>query len=99
MDVLFRYEGLDFVWDVHKAASNLVKHGVRFELACQAFLDPFAQLRDAGIDEEIRSAIVGETEQGRLLFVVHIERDDEAIRIISARQATAQERKSYEDYA
>jgi len=40
MDVLYRYEGLEFVWDVHKAAANIEKHGIRFEQACEVFLDP-----------------------------------------------------------
>ncbi len=63
------------------------------------FLDPLARVLDAGIDEEARDALLGESEKGSLLFVVHIEREAEAIRIISARPATAQEKKDYEDYA
>jgi len=99
MDVLYRYAGLEFVWDVHKAASNITKHGIRFEQACEVFLDPLARVLDAGVDEEARDALLGESEQGSLLFVVHIEREAEAIRITSARPATAQEKKDYEDYA
>jgi uncharacterized DUF497 family protein len=99
MDVLFQYEGLDFIWNVHKATANITKHDVRFEQACQAFLDPLAQAIDAGTEEEARTALIGEAEQGRLLFAVHIEREYEAIRIISARAATPQERRIYEDYA
>jgi uncharacterized DUF497 family protein len=99
MDVLYRYEGLEFVWNIHKAASNIEKHGVRFEQACEAFLDPLARIVDAGVEDEARDALVGQVIQGRLLFVVHIEKDDAAIRIISARAATAMERKDYEDYA
>jgi uncharacterized DUF497 family protein len=99
MDVLYRCDGLDFVWDVHKAASNIVKHGVRFEQACEVFFDPLARVVDAGVDDEVRDALVGEVTQGHLLFVVHIEHEGEAIRIISARPAMASERKDYEDYA
>jgi len=33
MDVLYRYNGIDFIWDAKKAASNATKHGVRFERA------------------------------------------------------------------
>ena len=57
MDVLYRYEGLEFVWDVHKAASNIEKHGIRFEQACEVFLDPLARLVDAGIEDEARDAV------------------------------------------
>lgn len=99
VDVLYRYEGLEFVWDVQKAATNIAKHGVRFEQACEVFLDPLVRIVDAGVEEEARDALVGETEQGKLLFVVHIDREEQAIRIISARPATALERRDYEDYA
>jgi uncharacterized DUF497 family protein len=76
MDVLYRYEGLDFVWDVRKAASNIEKHGIRFEQACEVFLDPLARLVDAGVEDEARDALLGEVTQGTLLFVVHIERGE-----------------------
>ena len=50
-------------------------------------------------EHETRDALVGVSDRGQLLFVVHIEREQEAIRIISARSATAIERRTYEDYA
>ncbi len=99
MDVLYRYEGLEFVWNAQKAISNFSKHGIRFERACEVFVDPLLQLRDAGVEDEARDAVVGVTEQGKLLFVVHIEREDEMIRIISARPAEPGERRDYEDNA
>ncbi len=99
MDVLYRYEGLDFVWNAQKAASNFGKHGIRFEQACEVFVDPLVRLLDAGVEDEARDAVIGVTEWGRLLFVVHIERENEAIRIISARPAEAREKKDYEDHA
>jgi hypothetical protein len=55
------------------------------------------QLIDATGREEVRDAAVGYTDGSRLLFVVHVIRHEEIIRIISARQATSQERKRYED--
>ena len=99
MDVLYSFGGLEFVWNVHKAAANVEKHGIRFEQACEVFFDPLARALDAGTPGEVRDAVVGETEQGHLLFVVHIERDAQAIRIISARPANAAERSAYEDDA
>jgi hypothetical protein len=41
MDVLYQFGSLDFVWDVHKAAANIAKHGVRFEQACEVFSIPW----------------------------------------------------------
>ena len=99
MDVLYQFGSLDFVWDVHKAASNIAKHGVRFEQACEVFLDPLVRVVDASVVDEARRRLLGQTDNGSLLFVVHIELEDDAIRIISARQATAMERKNYEEYA
>jgi uncharacterized protein len=85
------------VWDSEKASSNVVKHGVSFEVACQVFFDRFLHLEDAGVGEEHRDAAIGMTEDLILLLVVHIYREDETIRIISARRATGKERIAYED--
>jgi uncharacterized DUF497 family protein len=98
MDVLFLYNGQQFVWDSDKASVNIAKHGTSFETACQVFFDPFVRLEDASDEGEQREAAVGLTEDWRLLFVVHLVREQDVIRIVSARSATAQERKAYEDY-
>lgn len=97
MDLLFLHHGQQFVWDAEKAATNLAKHGTRFETACDVFLDPLVRSADASIDEESREAAIGMTEDWKLLFVVHLVREDGWIRIISARPATAKERKFYEE--
>jgi len=85
-----------FEWDGEKAASNLSKHGAAFPEACEVFFDPFFRLVDATAGEEAREATIGYTENSRLLFVVHMARRKESIRIISARPATPEERKFYE---
>ncbi|MBK6454149.1 MAG: BrnT family toxin [Proteobacteria bacterium] len=46
---------------------------------------------------EPREAAVGYTEGEQLLFVVHVIRHEEIIRLISAREATRDERRQYED--
>ena len=47
---------------------------------------------------EARNALIGFDAMLRLLYVVHIDNDDDGhIRLISARPATAQERKIYGD--
>jgi uncharacterized DUF497 family protein len=53
-----------------------------FEQACEVFFDPLVRLVDAGVEDEARDALLGEMKQGSLLFVVHIEREGEAIRMI-----------------
>lgn len=75
---------------------NLRKHKVPLREACEVFFDPFFRLTDAGADTEARTAAIGYSERSRLLFAVHVVRQEEAIRIISARPATAEERQIYE---
>jgi uncharacterized DUF497 family protein len=88
--------GAKFVWDPAKAAANLRKHGVRFETAAEVFFDPFLRVVEAASPEETRDAVIGYTDSQSLLFVVHLILDEETIRIISARRATASERRLYE---
>jgi len=97
MDVYFLLHGQRFVWDSEKASINAGKHGISFESACEVFFDPFVRLVEASAGEEERDAAIGLTEDWRLLFVVHIVREGETIRVISARPATSYERRSYED--
>lgn len=95
MDVRHRIGGNDFVWDAAKAAANRRKHGVRFEDAATAFLDPLFVTTDASRNDEARDAIIGFDHSGRLLFVVHIEIEGNHIRIVSARRAERIEEKLY----
>lgn len=97
MDLYFLYLGQHFVWDSDKASINANKHGVNFEVACQVFFDRFICIEDASVDEESRDAAIGMTEEWMLLLVVHIQHESGTIRIISARAATTQERRAYED--
>lgn len=97
MDFRFELNGTAFVWDDEKARLNIALHdGITFERAAEIFFDPFFRLVDASRNEEARHAAIGYDSLGRLLFVVHIEFEDEFIRIISARKATAQERKDHD---
>jgi uncharacterized DUF497 family protein len=41
--------------------------------------------------------LVGKSMSGRLLLTIFIEKDNERIRIISARRATSHERRRYEE--
>ena len=91
-------QGVLFEWDPTKAAANLSKHGVSFELACEVFFDPFVRVTDASGIDEARDAAIGYTESQTQLYVVHVIRHEEAIRIISARRASAQERRINEQH-
>lgn len=86
-----------FDWDKQKAAVNLAKHKVSFEEAATVFGDPLSDTFDDPDHsaEERRFLIIGQSENGKLLFVSHTD-DGETVRIISARELTRGERKSYE---
>ena len=85
-----------FVWDPAKAESNHRKHGIRFDEAVEAFFDPFLRLIDASRNDQARDAVVGYDGRGRLLYVVHLVIEADAIRIVSARGASAEERALYD---
>jgi uncharacterized DUF497 family protein len=97
MDLFWLHQGQRFVWNREKAAANLKKHGISFEMACEVFLDPFVRIVEASTDHEERDAAIGLAEDWTCLYVVHILREGDAIRMISARPATAHERRVYED--
>jgi uncharacterized protein len=86
-----------FEWDDAKAASNLSKHGVGFDLARRAFADVFAVEREDTTEDygEHRYNLLGMA-NGRLLFVAYTTRG-EIVRIISAREAEPYERRLYHE--
>ena len=91
---------LSFEWDPIKNASNQKKHGVSFEEAKTVFSDDFARLiADPGhSEEEERFILLGASIESNLLIVCHCLRDEESVRIISARKADKKERRTYEKF-
>ena len=91
---------LHFKWDPAKAAANLRKHGVSFEEASTAFQNLLATVLPdpTPSGQEERWLIIGHSAAGRLLLVVFVERVDQ-IRIISARETSARERREYEEHS
>jgi uncharacterized DUF497 family protein len=86
---------VSFEWDRAKAKSNLAKHGVDFADAVSALEDEAAlTIEDPASAGERRWVTLGMDLLGRILVVVYTWRGDR-IRVISARQATAQERRQY----
>ena len=87
-----------FEWDRRKALVNLRKHGVGFDEAATTFYDPLSvtfEDPDHSLSEE-RVITVGFSLHKRLLVISHVERGS-GIRIISARTATARERRKHEE--
>jgi uncharacterized DUF497 family protein len=87
-----------FEWDASKAERNLAKHGVSFAEAATAFADPLGRIvgDERHSRSETRFVLLGHSLRRRLLAVMFAERR-ESIRLISARKATRQERKTYEE--
>ncbi len=86
---------MNFAWDSRKAATNARKHGITFEEAATVFADPLAlAVQDEAHAE--RTLLIGMSEQHRVLLVVHVELDEDTIRLVSARRATSHERRRYE---
>ena len=89
---------LRFEWNSDKALANRRKHGVSFEEALTVFADSAAKLiadPDHSVAED-RFILLGLSQGMRLLVVVHVYRQrSQAVRIISARKATASEQAQY----
>jgi uncharacterized DUF497 family protein len=90
---------LRFEWDERKAVSNLRKHRVSFDEASTVFRDPIARIFDdePHSGEEPREIIIGHSILDRLVVVSFTEKPDGAVRLISARLATRNEREDYEE--
>ena len=92
-----------FDWDESKAAANIRKHGVSFELASSVFADPrLLSVPDLEHSEaEERWFSVGCAVNSAILSVVYVWHEiDQAItkiRLISARHATGSEISFYEE--
>lgn len=87
---------MEFEWDEEKNTINKVKHNISFEIAAHVFDDPeYIEMFDfEHSTNEDRYIAIGKVRD--ILFVVFTERKD-TIRLISARRATASERRLYYD--
>jgi uncharacterized protein len=88
---------MEFIWHDEKALKNLKKHGINFDEAKTVFLDEYARLKHDpdNSDEEDRYLLLGLSTALKLLVVVHVEIENDVIRIISARKATRPETTLY----
>ncbi len=89
---------MEFEWNPDKAVINLRKHSISFQEAATVFDDSLSVTfpdPDHSIGED-RYVIIGMSGSRQLLVVSHTDRENR-IRIISARRATRQERRFYEE--
>ena len=90
-----------WIWSDSKNRTNKLKHGISFETARLAFDDPHALTHEDFHPDGDRWRTLGRI-GAVTIFVVHTQPDiddsgEEVGRIISARKATPQERKAYEE--
>lgn len=86
---------MDYEWDPRKAAHNLTKHGIDFADAVVALEDENALTIEDRDTDELRFKTLGMGPYLKVLYVVHAERGNNRIRIISARRATRREIRQY----
>ena len=95
--------GIAFTWNDRKAEVNFRKHGVRFAEAVAAFFDDNAVFEFNSVDNytgEERLDVIGMV-YGNVTYMVYVERitvdNEDVIRIISARHATKEEERIYDN--
>lgn len=94
-------EIIKFEWDENKNAINKRKHKISFEEAQTVFYDDEALVIDdpEHSGQEERFIILGMSAKANLLVVCHCYRQSETvIRIISARKATKNEARQYDEW-
>lgn len=88
-------DSISFEWDEVKDQRNFTKHGIHFRTAARVFLDPNKLIREEEEHpQELWYDILGRVE--KILFVVCVFKENNTIRMISARLATKEEKKIYE---
>ncbi len=91
----FDFNTAVFEWDENKDVLNFTKHGIHFSTAIKVFLDPYKLIReDTEHPDEYRYNILGKV--GKVLFVVCTLKNENTIRMISARIASIPETERYE---
>ena len=91
---------IEWTWDERKAEANFAKHKLRFSTAIRIFDDPLAVSRPDPHPDANRIQTMGSV-GSVILFVVHTwpeQISDTLIgRVISARRASSEERRAYEE--
>ena len=88
-----------FEWDRVKSKSNIQKHGISFQEAETVFYDEHAITADDVEHSQVedRFIVVGKSKKQRILLVCYCSRNNDTIRIISARKATKTEINDYKE--
>lgn len=87
---------MKFEWDEEKNRKNILKHKIPFDYALMVFDDEYRleEYDCSHSDDEDRYNIIGMID--KIIFVVVTYRNEDTVRIISARPATKAEKERYE---
>jgi len=95
-------KSISFEWDEKKSQTNFEKHKITFDEAQTVFFDANGRMMfdSTHSADEDRFVLLGLSGAMRVLVVVHCCRgkNEEIIRIISARKATRKEQNQYESF-
>lgn len=87
---------MEFEWDSGNQIKSFLKHGITPQESEEIFSHTYVlRIDESHSNREVRFEIIGETNVGKVLFVIFTTRQ-EKIRIISARIASKKERQIYE---
>lgn len=91
---------MQFEWDDEKEKINIEKHGIDFSTAALVFQDQnrLEFYDEAHSEDEDRFITIGQINGSTIIIMVVYTERGNAIRLISARKATTQERSAYYDY-
>lgn len=84
----------EFEWDENNEDKLLLRHNVSALEAEQCFANPHTRRRDG--DDFL---LLGVTDHGRMLFLVHEQKPDGVVRVYSAREMNDKERRTYRRHA
>lgn len=90
---------MNYEWSFIKEKLNIAKHKVSFEEAKSVFSDEYGLVLfdEEHSENEERFLLLGRSYKSRVLLVVHCYKEQDTIRIISARKATSKEKKYYKE--
>ena len=89
---------MQFEWDPRKEKTNLRELGISFSEAASVLEDDFGVTReDPAVLGEQRFVTLGMSDKGSLLVVVHVFREPDTIRVISAWKANRRQKGTYEE--
>lgn len=80
----------EFEWDEYNENKLLERHGVSALEAEQCFVNPNTRRQNGAA-----LLLLGVTDAGRMLFLVYQQKPNGVVRVYSAREMTAKERRTY----